>query len=144
MRFRTLTFSGSYATGGETITAQSVSLKRILAVIPADGVIAPAATATGSLYKIDVASDGRSVVIRFLNDAAGAAAATLGQEKTAGAHVAAVPAAAAPGADALRALLAQWPLWLTVIVSCLVIWRTRIHLLWLLAAGAVLGALGLI
>ena len=88
LRFRTLTFSGSYATGGETITAQSVSLKRILAVIPADGVIAPAATATGSLYKIDVASDGRSVVIRFLNDAAGAAAATLGQEKTAGAHVA--------------------------------------------------------
>jgi len=42
------------------------------------------------------------------------------------------------------AVPAHWPLWLTVIVSCLVIWRTRIHLLWLLAAGAVLGALGLI
>jgi chromate transporter len=60
------------------------------------------------------------------------------------ASVAAAPAAAGPAAEALRAALAQWPLWLTVIVSCLVIWRTRIHLLWLLAAGAVLGALGLI
>ncbi|WP_322399953.1 chromate transporter [Massilia luteola] len=47
-------------------------------------------------------------------------------------------------ADAARGVLAHWPLWLTVIVSGLVIWRTRIHLLWLLAAGAVLGALGLI
>jgi chromate transporter len=59
---------------------------------------------------------------------------------------AAVPAGAGLGtsADAARAMLAQWPLWLTVIVSCLVIWRTRIHLLWLLAAGAVLGAFGMI
>jgi chromate transporter len=48
------------------------------------------------------------------------------------------------GLDGARAILANWPLWLTVIVSGLVIWRTRIHLLWLLAAGAVLGALGLI
>jgi len=41
-------------------------------------------------------------------------------------------------------VLAHWPSWLTAIVSGLVIWRTRIHLLWLLAAGAVLGALGVI
>jgi chromate transporter len=41
-------------------------------------------------------------------------------------------------------VLTHWPLWLTAVVSGLVIWRTRIHLLWLLAAGAVLGALGLI
>jgi chromate transporter len=41
-------------------------------------------------------------------------------------------------------ILAHWPLWLTAVVSGLVIWRTRIHLLWLLAAGAVLGALGVI
>jgi chromate transporter len=39
---------------------------------------------------------------------------------------------------------AHWPLWLTAVVSGLVIWRTGIHLLWLLAAGAVLGALGVI
>lgn len=33
----------------------------------------------------------------------------------------------------------DWPLWLLSIVSGLIIWRTRIHLLWLLAAGAILG-----
>ncbi|SDE90140.1 chromate transporter [Massilia sp. PDC64] len=60
---------------------------------------------------------------------------------SAGAH-----AAAGTGADApiTSAVLANWPLWLTAVVSGLVIWRTRLHLLWLLAAGAVLGALGLI
>jgi chromate transporter len=38
----------------------------------------------------------------------------------------------------------NWRLWLVSIVSCLMIWRTRIHLLWLLGAGALLGALGLV
>ena len=38
----------------------------------------------------------------------------------------------------------HWPLWLLSAVSCIVIWRTRLHLLWMLAAGAVLGALGLL
>jgi chromate transporter len=51
---------------------------------------------------------------------------------------------AGASADGARDMLAHWPLWLTVIASGLIIWRTRIHLLWLLAAGAVLGALGLI
>jgi chromate transporter len=38
----------------------------------------------------------------------------------------------APGGD--------WPLWMLTIVSGLIIWRTKkIHLLWLLLAGAVLG-----
>jgi len=40
--------------------------------------------------------------------------------------------------------LDHWPLWLLSAVSCIVIWRTRLHLLWMLAAGAVLGALGLL
>jgi chromate transporter len=53
-------------------------------------------------------------------------------------------AGAGAAAGASSAVLAHWPLWLTAVVSGLVIWRTRIHLLWLLAAGAVLGALGLI
>jgi chromate transporter len=35
-------------------------------------------------------------------------------------------------------------LWLLAIASCLVIWRTRLHLLWVLGAGALLGALGLV
>ena len=38
----------------------------------------------------------------------------------------------------------DWPLWVLTTVTALVVWRTRIHLLWLLAAGAVLGAMGLI
>jgi len=38
----------------------------------------------------------------------------------------------------------DWPLWLLAIGSGLVIWRTRLHLLWLLAAGALLGAFGLV
>lgn len=36
----------------------------------------------------------------------------------------------------------HWPLWLLATVSALLVWRTRIHLLWLLGAGAVLGGLG--
>jgi chromate transporter len=39
---------------------------------------------------------------------------------------------------------ADWPLWLLSVASCLVIWRTRLHLLWVLAAGALLGALQLV
>jgi chromate transporter len=80
----------------------------------------------------------------IMASSAAAVAPLAGAGIAAGPSVAAAPAAAGPAADAVRAVLAQWPLWLTVIVSCLVIWRTRIHLLWLLAAGAVLGALGLI
>ena len=39
---------------------------------------------------------------------------------------------------------ANLPLWLLAAGSCVVIWRTRIHLLWMLAAGALLGALGVV
>jgi chromate transporter len=45
----------------------------------------------------------------------------------------------AGGTGALRQ---QWPLWLLALASCLVIWRTKLHLLWVLGAGALLGALG--
>jgi chromate transporter len=38
----------------------------------------------------------------------------------------------------------DWPLWLVTLVTALVVWRTKIHLLWLLGAGALLGALGLV
>jgi chromate transporter len=38
----------------------------------------------------------------------------------------------------------DWPLWLLTIFAGVVIWRTRIHLLWLLALGAVLGCFGLV
>jgi chromate transporter len=40
--------------------------------------------------------------------------------------------------------LRQWPLWLLSGASALLVWRTKIHLLWLLGAGALLGTLGLV
>ena len=38
----------------------------------------------------------------------------------------------------------DWPLWLLTAITTLLVWRTRIHLLWLLGAGAgaVLGGMG--
>jgi len=36
----------------------------------------------------------------------------------------------------------DWPVWLLTAVTTLIVWRTRIHLLWLLGAGALLGVLG--
>jgi chromate transporter len=38
----------------------------------------------------------------------------------------------------------DWRLWLLTAVSALVIWRTRLHLLWMLGAGAVLGWFGFV
>jgi chromate transporter len=38
----------------------------------------------------------------------------------------------------------SWRLWLVSIVSTFVIWRTRVHILWVLGAGALLGALHLV
>ncbi len=38
----------------------------------------------------------------------------------------------------------DWPLWLLAVTCMLLVWITKIHLLWLLGAGALLGALGLV
>lgn len=38
----------------------------------------------------------------------------------------------------------DWPLWALTVVTTLIVWRTRIHLLWLIGAGATLGALGVV
>ena len=38
----------------------------------------------------------------------------------------------------------DWRLWLLTAVAALVVWQTRLHLLWLLGAGALLGAFGLV
>jgi chromate transporter len=38
----------------------------------------------------------------------------------------------------------DWPLWLLAFVAMLFVWKTKIHLLWLLGAGAALGAFGLV
>lgn len=37
---------------------------------------------------------------------------------------------------------ANWPGWAITILTALIVWRTRLHLLWLLGAGAVLGWMG--
>lgn len=47
-------------------------------------------------------------------------------------------------ATGTQARLQDWPLWLLTAVSAVLVWRTRIHLLWLLGAGALLGILGLV
>ena len=36
----------------------------------------------------------------------------------------------------------NWPLWLVTGVTTVIVWRTRLHLLWLLGAGALLGWFG--
>jgi len=36
----------------------------------------------------------------------------------------------------------DWKLWLLTAVTTVIVWRSKIHLLWLLGAGALLGALG--
>lgn len=37
-----------------------------------------------------------------------------------------------------------WHLWLLAGTAALIVWRTRLHLLWLLGAGALLGAIGFV
>lgn len=36
----------------------------------------------------------------------------------------------------------DWPLWLLTATATLLVWRTRIHLLWMIGTGALLGATG--
>ena len=45
-------------------------------------------------------------------------------------------------AQAHGGLATAWPLWLVTVVTMLLVWKTRLHLLWMLGAGALLGALG--
>ena len=40
--------------------------------------------------------------------------------------------------------LQHWPVWLLTGLTALVVWRTKLHLLWLLGAGALLGWFGLV
>lgn len=47
-------------------------------------------------------------------------------------------------AGAGQPVASAWPLWLLTLASALLVWRTRVHLLWLLAAGGLLGVLGLV
>ena len=47
-------------------------------------------------------------------------------------------------AEAHHDLIQDWPIWLLTTVCALLVWRTKMHLLWLLGAGAVLGWFGVI
>jgi chromate transporter len=38
----------------------------------------------------------------------------------------------------------DWPLWLLAVTCMLLVWKTKIHLLWMLGVGALLGAFGLV
>lgn len=40
--------------------------------------------------------------------------------------------------------LKDWPVWLLTAATALIVWRSKIHLLWLLGAGALLGWFGLV
>lgn len=42
----------------------------------------------------------------------------------------------------LTAPAESWPSWLLTAAAALLVWRTRLHLLWMIAAGAVMGMLG--
>ena len=48
------------------------------------------------------------------------------------------------GTSGLMGLSSDWPVWLLTAATCLIVWRTKIHLLWLLGAGALLGWFGLV
>ena len=81
-RIRTLTPVGNYATNGESITAQQVGLKRIIAVNLLNGSVAPASTpTTAEAVGFIVAANGLSVTMRFYES--GAANAALAEKTNA-------------------------------------------------------------
>jgi hypothetical protein len=79
LRIRSIALTGNYATGGETITAGQVGLKRITFVTPTNVLIGGVA---GTLCSISIAADRQSFTIKQSEDAAGAAGTPVGQEKT--------------------------------------------------------------
>ena len=38
----------------------------------------------------------------------------------------------------------DWPVWLVTAITAIIVWRTKLHLLWLLGAGALLGWYGFV
>ena len=44
--------------------------------------------------------------------------------------------------SAQHGVVRDWPLWVLTGLSALVVWRTKVHILWLLGIGAALGATG--
>ena len=81
-RLRRLTFSGNYATGGETITAASVGLSRFVAVNPLNPLVRAAGGVNGTFPVFDISTDRKSVVVKQIESNAAVAGAPTGQEKT--------------------------------------------------------------
>lgn len=67
-----IAFSGNYATGGETINASSVGLKKIIS-ISAPGVAMATAGTTACPVSFTISSSGTSVVVRSFEAASSAA-----------------------------------------------------------------------
>jgi chromate transporter len=44
----------------------------------------------------------------------------------------------------LGTTIQHWPLWLLTLISMVLVWRTKLHLLWLLGAGGLLGWFGVV
>ena len=84
VRVRTLTFSGNYATGGETITAASVGLKVIEQVHLNGNCALSTDKATANPVGITIASSGTSVVVTQYEGAASGAA--IGEKTNAEAY----------------------------------------------------------
>lgn len=87
-RVRTLTFSGNYATGGETINATDVGL-RVIEQVQLTGQVAAASTPTsGVVLSAIISSTGGSVVIRSYElGGTGAAGDPLAEKTNAEAYV---------------------------------------------------------
>lgn len=70
LRYRRITLSGTFtAATGEVITAQSLSLKRILTVLT-PGLSPASDQATANEYSFIVAADGRTCTLKFYENAA--------------------------------------------------------------------------
>lgn len=73
VRVRTLTFSGNYATNGETINASDVGLRKIEQVHFTGGFAAGSTPTSGTIVGAIISSSGTSVAIRHYESAGSAA-----------------------------------------------------------------------
>ncbi len=83
IRVYDLAFGGTYATGGETVTASSLGLRKIHWVTPMNPITIGTTLANGGTLPVfTISASGTSVAIAQLEDAAGTVGLPIGQEKT--------------------------------------------------------------
>lgn len=89
IRVRDLTFSGNYATNGETITASEVGLRKIESVVLNGNVAAGSTPTSANPVGVIIASTGASVAIRLYElGGTGAAGDPLAEKTNAEAYLA--------------------------------------------------------